>query len=196
MPATTLLEAINTLLAAIGSSPVTSIDTSKNADAIMAKNHIDRALKDIQAEQWYFNTETNFPLIPDTTGEINLPKNLISIDHIGQFGLNSNLVPRGNKLYDRSKHTYTIDGTVTANITLCLSFDEIPETAALYVIARAARKYQEEMLGDPSLRTWTKDDELQARGRLLDEHLRATKAHFGVLPRLDPNVAIDGRNDL
>lgn len=196
MPATTLLDAINTLLAAIGSSPVTSTDTPKNADALMAKNHIERALKEIQAEQWYFNTEENYTLTPDTTGEILLPKNLISIDHIGQYGRNSNLAPRGNRLYDRFNHTYKINGAVTTNITLCLDFDELPETAALYVVARAARKYQEEMLGDPSLRTWTKDDELQARGRLLDEHLRATKPHFGALPRLDPNIAIDMRNDL
>lgn len=196
MPATTLLDAINTLLAAIGSSPVTSTDTSKNADALMAKNHIERALKDIQAEQWYFNTEENYTLTPDSTGEIALPKNLISIDHIGQYGRNSHLVPRGNKLYDRLNHTSKIPAPVTATITLMLGFDELPETAALYVVARAARKYQEEMLGDPSLRTWTKDDELQARGRLLDEHLRVTKPHFGALPRLDPNIAIDMRDML
>ena len=194
MPITSELEAVNILLSAIGSSPVTNIDVCQNADAQIAKNHLDKARKEIQTEQWYFNTEEGYPLIPNTDGEIRLPKNAINIDQIGQFGTNSNLTVRGAKLYDRLRHTYNITQTIYVTITLCLEYDELPETAVQYIIAKAARKYQEEMLGDPSLRTWTKEDEATARGRLLDEQLRVKKPHFGQLPRLDPNVGIDFRD--
>lgn len=194
MPITSELEAVNILLSAIGSSPVTNLDVCQNADAQIAKNHLDKARKEIQTEQWYFNTEEEYPLIPNTDGEIRLPKNAINIDQIGQFGTNSNLTVRGAKLYDRLRHTYNITQTIYVTITLCLEYDELPETAVQYIIAKAARKYQEEMLGDPSLRTWTKEDEATARGRLLDEQLRVKKPHFGQLPRLDPNVSIDFRD--
>lgn len=193
MPITTELEAINILLAAIGTSPVNNIDTA-NTDAVMAKNYIHNALKEIQTEKWYFNTEDNYQLIPDINNEIHLADNIINIDSIGRFGENTNLIPRGKKLYDRLNHTYKIQNPVTANIILCLEFDELPETAIQYIIAKAARKYQEELLGDPSLRTWTKEDEATARGRLIDEDLRIRKLSFGALPKQDPTILMDFRN--
>lgn len=193
MPITTELDAINILLAAIGTSPVNNIDTV-NTDAVMAKNYIHNALKEIQTEKWYFNTEDNYQLIPDINNEIHLADNIINIDSIGRFGENTNLIPRGKKLYDRLNHTYKIQNPITANIILCLEFDELPETAIQYIIAKAARKYQEELLGDPSLRTWTKEDEATARGRLIDEDLRIRKLSFGALPKQDPTILMDFRN--
>ena len=193
MPITTELEAINILLAAIGTAPVNNIDTA-NTDAVMAKNYINNARKEIQTEKWYFNTEDNYLLTPDIHNEIRLPPNILNIDSIGIFGENTNLIPRGNKLYDRLNHTYKIPNPVTANILLCLEIDELPETAVQYIIAKAARKYQEELLGDPSLRTWTKEDEATARGRLIDEDLRIRKLSFGALPKQDPTILMDFRN--
>lgn len=193
MPITTELDAINILLAAIGTAPVNNIDTA-NTDAVMAKNYIHNALKEIQTEKWYFNTEDNYQLIPDINNEIHLADNIINIDSIGRFGENTNLIPRGKKLYDRLNHTYKIQNPITANIILCLEFDELPETAIQYIIAKAARKYQEELLGDPSLRTWTKEDEATARGRLIDEDLRIRKLSFGALPKQDPTILMDFRN--
>ena len=193
MPITTELDAINILLAAIGTSPVNNVDTV-NTDAVMAKNYIHNALKEIQTEKWYFNTEDNYQLLPDINNEIHLADNIINIDSIGRFGENTNLIPRGKKLYDRLNHTYKIQNPITANIILCLEFDELPETAIQYIIAKAARKYQEELLGDPSLRTWTKEDEATARGRLIDEDLRIRKLSFGALPKQDPTILMDFRN--
>ena len=193
MPITTELDAINTLLSSIGTAPVTNTATA-NTDAVMAKNYIDRARREIQTEKWWFNTEQNYTLTPDINGEIPLEKNIINIDSIGRFGETNPYIPRGQKLYDRLNHTYNINKPVTVNITYCLDFDDIPETAVQYIIAKAARKYQEELLGDPSLRTWTKEDEATARGRLLDEELRVTKPSFGALPKQDPTVLMDLRN--
>lgn len=194
MPATTLLEAINTLLAAIGSSPVTNTDTPQNADAIIAKNNINRALRDIQTEKWYFNSESDYPLTPDANGTIHIFNNIINIDFTGRLGEGNRFVIRGKKLYDRLNHTFKIDEQLEADVVLCLEYDEIPESAAQYVIARAARRYQEEMLGDPSLRTWTKQDEDIARGNLLDEDLRMRKVSLGVLPKHDPVYRMGFRN--
>ena len=191
----TELDALNILLGTIGSSPLTSLSNPQNADALSAQNKLDSARKEIQAENWYFNSEENFPLVPDvTTGFITIPSNITAIDSMGRFGEKVDGVIRGNKLYDRENHTYKFDTTIYANVLECLDFDELPETAKLYVVARAARQFQEEMLGDTSLRTWTREDEAMARGRLIDEDLRQRKLSFGILPKLDPTVGIDMRN--
>ena len=191
----TELDALNILLGTIGSSPLTSLSNPQNADALSAQNKLDSARKEIQAETWYFNSEENFPLVPDAvTGFITIPPEITTIDSMGRFGEKVDVIVRGNKLYDRENHTYKFDTTIYANVLECLDFDELPETAKLYVVARAARQFQEEMLGDTSLRTWTREDEAMARGRLIDEDLRQRKLSFGILPKLDPTVGIDMRN--
>ena len=191
----TELDALNILLGTIGSSPLTSLSNPQNADALSAQNKLDSARKEVQAETWYFNSEENFPLVPDAvTGFITIPPEITTIDSMGRFGEKVDVIVRGNKLYDRENHTYKFDTTIYANVLECLDFDELPETAKLYVVARAARQFQEEMLGDTSLRTWTREDEAMARGRLIDEDLRQRKLSFGILPKLDPTVGIDMRN--
>ena len=82
MPITTELDAINILLAAIGTAPVNNIDTA-NTDAVMAKNYINNARKEIQTEKWYFNTEDNYLHTPDIHNEIHLPPNILNKDSIG-----------------------------------------------------------------------------------------------------------------
>ena len=93
MPITTELDAINTLLSSIGTAPVTNTATA-NTDAVMAKNYIDRARREIQTEKWWFNTEQNYTLTPDINGEIPLEKNIINIDSIGRFGETNPYIPR------------------------------------------------------------------------------------------------------
>lgn len=55
----TELEALNTMLATIGSSEITSLDNPQNADALMAKSTLRLASLEVQSERWYFNIEHN-----------------------------------------------------------------------------------------------------------------------------------------
>lgn len=190
----TEIEAVNILLATIGSSPVTNLESPQNADVRMASDILRTALREVQAEKWYFNTEDNYPLSADGTGQIYVPINLISIDCLGRYGEHIDAVVRGSRLYDRANHTYTFTGTIYANVLWCLDFNDLPETAKLYVVTKAARRYQEEMLGDPSLRTWTREDEERARGHLVSEDLSQRKVAFGGLPKLDPSIKMDFRD--
>lgn len=196
-PRITEVEALNILLSAIGASPITKTDNPQNVDAINARDALIQATREIQAERWYFNTEENYPLTPDArTGEINVPANIISIDHIGRFGQRPQFAIRGAKLYDLFRHTYKFEHPIYLNVHLSLAFEEMPETAKQYAIARAARKFQEAALGDPNLRTWTREDEAFARAHLMDEHLRAQKVSFGIFPKKDPSAAMDFRDVL
>lgn len=189
----TKLDALNIMMNAIGSTPITNTDSPQNADAIIAKATLDLTVKEIQAEKWWFNTEPGFTLTPNAENKINIPAGIIHIDFTGRHGEHRNLAIRGEYLYDIDNHTFKFDGPVTANVRLCLTFEEIPETAKLYATARAARRFQDQVLCDTNAHSWTELDEATARAKLTAEDIRQTKPHYGIYPRLDPNVGIDLR---
>ena len=56
---TTELQAVNTMLSAIGEAPVNSISGTNNVDVSVAKNILDETSLSIQSEGWNFNTEYN-----------------------------------------------------------------------------------------------------------------------------------------
>ena len=140
----TELDAVNTLLNAIGSTQINTLENPQNADAIHARETLRSAVRDVQSEKWYFNTEENYRLAVDAnTKKIPIPANLIAIDFMGRYGEISPYVIRKGYLYDKVKHTYLFDKDVFCNVQWCFDFDELPETAKRYVTARAARQFQE-----------------------------------------------------
>lgn len=189
----TRLEALNAMLSTIGSSPITNPDNPQNADALLAAAILDTAVREIQTEKWWFNTEENYPLTPTVNSEIELAKDITHVDFVGRFGEYRDLVIRGNKLYDKTRHTYKFDKTIHANVRLSMDFEYLPEVAKQYAIAKACRKFQDHVLDDSMTHKWTQEEEARARGRVVAEDLRQKKPAFGAVPRLDPNVEIDFR---
>ena len=78
--ATTELDAVNSMLATIGEAPVSTLESSMHADAAMARQTLAQVSKEVQAEGWYFNVETEYPLHPDSGQEIKLPENVAGVD--------------------------------------------------------------------------------------------------------------------
>lgn len=139
---TTLLQAVNMLLAIISNAPVSSLqaaDTNVNAKLALKRLH-DTSMQ-VQESGWYWNTEYNYPLSPHpTTGEIFLPASTLKVDPDGaSVGLN--LIPRGNRLYDADRHTYNVGKTVTVQVVLGLPYEELPQALRTYIIIRAARAF-------------------------------------------------------
>ena len=63
--ATTELECINIMLAAIGEAPINSLLGSLPVDAVTAQKTLNEINKDIQNEGWSFNQEFNVVLTRD-----------------------------------------------------------------------------------------------------------------------------------
>lgn len=175
---TTELDAVNTMLATIGEAPVSTLDGALHVDAVGARITITRITKQVQSEGWYFNTEHNYQLTPNTDGEINLPDNIISVDIEPLSGKNIDVITRGRKLYDLKNHTYTFTETLKATVVLTLPFEELPETAKEYVICRAARKYQTEFVGSDTLDGFSKQDEYNTRVALMRENNKNIDANY------------------
>lgn len=167
MTPTTKLEAVNIMLSSIGETPVNSL-TSGLVDAEMAETILEAINRDVQSQGWHFNTEVDFAMAPEaTTGNIVLPRNTLRVDTTSEDTSND-YVQRGRKMYDRKNHTFNIGRTVKLELVLLLDFEEIPEAARRYITLKAARTFQDRVVGSTDLHGFQERDEVFALVELKD----------------------------
>jgi hypothetical protein len=158
---TSELEAVNTMLNTIGEAPVNTLVNMTSVDALAALSVLHSVNRGVQVEGWFFNTEYDYPLVPDLDNNLPLPTNLMSVDS-SEVSNKHDLVQRGSRAYDRKNHTYTFTDTVKCNLILLLPFEEIPEAARNYITLRASRILQDRLLGSDSLHGMNREDEYLA----------------------------------
>ena len=164
---TTELEAINTMLSTIGESPVNAVEDTGNVDVVIARQILQTASREVQARGWHFNTEKNYTITPDTEGYLVLPNTVLKVDTVYPDS-SKDVVVRGSRLYDREKHTYVFTDAVKVDMTILLTFDELPEVARNYVTIRASRIFQERVVGSDTLHAFNSQDEARAMVSLME----------------------------
>ena len=176
---TTELEAINSMLSAIGEAPVNTVEDNGVVDAVMARNILRSVSREVQSRGWHWNTEKDFKITPSfPEKELRLPPSVLRADTTGQYqGID--VVVRGNRLYDRRNHTYIFERPMTIDMIVLLSFDELPEPARVYITLKASRKFAERLVGSGELSDFIYKDEIRALVAL-QEH-EADTADFNVL---------------
>ncbi|SCW77057.1 hypothetical protein SAMN02927900_04759 [Rhizobium mongolense subsp. loessense] len=163
---TTELEAINLMLSVIGESPVNTVEDTGVVDAVVARQILIQSSRDVQLVGWHWNTEIDYPIAASfPEGELLLPPNTLKVDTSGPDA-SIDLVQRGNRLYDRKNHTFSVGRTVYVEIVLLLPFDQLPEAARSYIVMRAARQFQERMVGSEVIWQFNSRDELKAWANL------------------------------
>tara|TARA_B100001248_G_scaffold48441_1_gene31030 strand:+ start:228 stop:836 length:609 start_codon:yes stop_codon:yes gene_type:complete len=183
--ATTELECINIMLAAIGEAPINTLTGTLPVDAVTAQKTLAEINKDVQNEGWSFNQEFNVKLTRDGTNQIALGTDMLKVDANVFDHPTIDVIQRGLKMYDRKNNTYVFDTDLTCNITYFRNFDEIPESARRYINIRAARVFVDRLVGDDGLRTYTAQDEARARANLMENDM--DNADHNVLSG-DPNL--------
>lgn len=165
MNLTTKLEAVNVMLSTIGEAAVNSL-SSGLLDAETAETILSNVTRSVQTTGWSFNEEVDYTLSPDSDGILNLPANCLRVDlaksESKYRNANFDYVQRGTKLYDKINHTYAINETVKVDMIIILDFDELPESARRFVSIRAARIFQERVVGSETLSRFSEDDESTA----------------------------------
>ena len=121
--ATTELECINIMLAAIGEAPVNSI----------AQSTLSEVNKSVQSEGWSFNTEIDVTFTRDNSNNINIASNILRIDANIHQHPTLDPIQRGLKLYDRLNNTYEFDEDLICTVVYFRDFNEIPEPARHYI---------------------------------------------------------------
>lgn len=160
-------DAINICLQVIGeqviegSLPLTGIYEAEIADDI-----IEATKEEVLAEGWSFNTDTNWTLVPDTSGYIAVSPSALRIDATDST---KKLVRKDGKLYDKENRTYVFSTAIDCDVVWNLDFDDIPVAMQQYITLRAARILYQRLVGDVNMLDILVRDEKEARLRV-DTH--------------------------
>lgn len=178
---TTELDAINIMLGTIGESPINSLDGATGVvDAVTARSILAEISVQVQEEGWHFNTEYEFELTPTfDTKEIYVPANCIEVD-TSEYDRNGlDVAIRGNRLYDRKNKTFQFQQPIKADLTILLEFNELPQAARHYITIRAARVFQQRVVGSQTLGSFTEADEARALRQM--RRYEAKTADYNIL---------------
>lgn len=163
------LEAVNMLLAAVGEAAVSSLETATTVDVTQAKNLLSNINREVQQKGWHFNTEWDVVLSLDSDSRIPLGTTVLSI-----YSPSKLTTIRGREgspfLYDLSNNTFTWTASINDAVTITLlDFEDIPQTARQYITTKAARIFQEEIIGQVSAEAVNRQEEVEAYADLLDD---------------------------
>ena len=139
----TELEAVNSMLSAIGEAPVNQLNTTTNAEARIAKQILDEVSRDTQSAGWHFNTEPDYTLTRTGTNELVLPATAVRFDVKSSAYPDIDVVQRGAKLYDRKNHTFIFTQDLKGEIVFLLVFTDLPQPARYYITTRSSRIFQD-----------------------------------------------------
>ena len=183
--ATTELESINIMLAAIGEAPVNSLTGTVPVDVRLAQSTLTETNKEVQSEGWSFNTEIDVTLVRDASKQVALSTDVLRIDPNIHQHTDIDAIQRGLKLYDRLNNKYEFEEDLICTVVYFRTFAEIPEPARRYITIKAARIFVDRLVSDDGLRTYTQQDETRARAILMETDL--SNADHNIL-RGDPSL--------
>ena len=169
--ATTELESINIMLAAIGEAPINSLTGTLPVDARLAQSTLTEVSKEVQSEGWSFNTEIDVTLTRDVSNHISLSTGVLRVDPNIHQHPTIDAIQRSLKLYDRLNNKYEFDEDLICTIVYFRDFNEITEPARRYITIKAARIFVDRLVSDDGLRTYTQQDETRARAILMETDL-------------------------
>ena len=156
----TELSAVNSILGAIGQSPVTTIDKT-NPEIGFIYNLLRDSNVDIQNEGWHFNTEKHVTYTPDSsTGKIEMGNDILRMDVTDGWNkrefdvvIRYNSTDKKKYLYDKYDHTddWSDETEIELDIVRLIAFEGLPSVFQRFIIARASRMAATQLITNPQL---------------------------------------------
>ena len=174
--ARTPLQALNTILAAFGESPVTDY-YSEHLDVVTARQTLEETILEVCEDRaWSWNTDLDYKLERNGSNEIVLSEvftttnytedEMAMLDIRPDKNQRRNLTVRGGKVYDRENQTYTLTQDVVADVRWYVTWGQLPNAARYYITLRAARKFSDRAQGSEQLHQYLSREESVAYQRL------------------------------
>ena len=169
----TELSAVNSILGAIGQSPVTVISGNTNPEISFIYNLLRDANVDVQNEGWLFNTEKHVNFKPDSSNKISIPTDVLKMDVSNGWSHRVyDVVKRNGYLYDKFDHTDDWSNAATGGIDLdvvkLFSFEDLPSVFQRYIILMASGRAATQLVGNPQLVQLLATRESYARAACLE----------------------------
>ena len=169
----TKLSAVNSILGAIGQSPISSL-TFENPEVAFIFNLLRDSNVDVQNEGWHFNTEHHVPASKTTVNSeerIEIANNVLRVDITdGWASKEYDVVKRDGYLYDKLDHTF--DWTDVSDIDLdyvyLYEFEKIPSVFQRYITYRASRMAATQLVANPELVKLLAQQEAFARAACIE----------------------------
>ena len=174
----TELSAVNSILGAIGQSPITQLKdpttgaiTNANPEIQFIYNLLKDANVDVQAEGWHFNTEKHYHYYPDSNGKIAIGADVLQLDvSDGWKSRKYDVVRRGGFLYDKLDHTddFSDISEITLDVVKLYNFEDVPPVFRRFITYRAARQAAVQLVSNPGLVQLLGVQEQQARAAIME----------------------------
>ena len=169
----TELEILNSMLAASGTAPVTSPD-STHPTYIKAKAKLNEVMTSVQKLGLWFNTSVR-TLSANAAGEVVLPGDCINCD---STDINRNYVKRGSRVFDMNNHSFTIGESVELKLVYRLPLEDIPESARDFIKDKAKYEfYLDEDGTEPKLSRYAQSAQISWI-ECYREHLRCRDTNY------------------
>ena len=164
----TKLSAVNSILGAIGQSPLTTLNFD-NPEVAIVFNLLRDANVDTQAEGWHFNTEKHVKFSINTDGKIIIGNDILSMDlHDNYTKRTKDLVRRNGFLYDKTDHTDVFTEDQDLDIVRLYEFEDLPIVFRRYIVYRASRVAATKLVANPQLVKLLAQQEALARAALME----------------------------
>ena len=167
----TELDAVNSILMSVGESPVNTL-TVQSPEVAIAQATLRQVCREVQAEGWKFNTETEYPITLDTNDQCIVPNNVLQIDinhfkHLNDYDVIRKDDNGVTKLYDLIEHQFEFENTsedkLYCDIIWMIDFELIPQVFKDYITIRASRIASNRMVNNPQSAELIAQDEALAR---------------------------------
>jgi hypothetical protein len=97
--------------------------------------------RSIQTQGYWFNKESEYPLVPNTSGYIPVGPSILSV-------YSSTIIIKDHKLYDIEKRSYIFETSQTLDIIFSIPFDDLPDLVADTIVREAVVEFYNNILGD------------------------------------------------
>jgi len=160
----------------VGESPVNTL-TVQSPEVVIAQSTLRQVCREVQAEGWKFNTETEYPITLDTNDQCIVPNNVLQIDinhfkHLNDYDVIRKDDNGVTKLYDLIEHQFEFENTsedkLYCDIIWMIDFENIPQVFKDYITIRASRIASNRMVNNPQAAELIANDEALARALVLE----------------------------
>ena len=191
------LDAINSMLRLIGSSPVNSIDT-KHPDVVDAKAALEQSSAQLQSSRWWFNTDYSVEFVREQDNRIRVPTFVTEVTTSDR-----DFIIRGDYMYDKRANTYQFDTNLICDTLSSFEWDMLPIKAKYAILYIASSDFVRDSLGDTNkigglsqkisvaMMELNKDNISLSQAHILDRR-RVLRARAGVRPYYRGGVRFHG----
>ena len=147
----TELNAVNSVLAAIGQSPVTTLDF-ENPETSFVYNLIQECSRDVQDEGWVFNREEYYPLKPNSDKNILIPAMYCAWTLVRTMSIVTLMLLRETVSY-MINYTTPLNSEVLSTLILygCFHSTDLPSVFQRYITSRASVRAAIQMIDNAQL---------------------------------------------